>query len=189
MIERGMIPLGSSENKERDNAIRSMPKKTNSPKGSISQKIARIKDGTTKDVDKALMELVRNPETSAVQLTKLSNEMVKSFPNLSSKNQIALLKVLNDRYKTLFGGKLSLDANVNMNTSDVIMNRLSEWKVNGGAEPVEYEAPTQEEEQPIETTGTGNKDNEQLAQWKKDQAPQTIEEPGYDLVEPEVTKA
>lgn len=129
MIERGMTPLGLPGNEERDAAIRAKTKGVSSVKASISQKVARIRDGTTKDVDKAIMELVRNPETSAVQLTKLSNVIVDKFDTLSDQNQMALIKVLSDRYKTLFGGKLIVDADVRLTHADTMIERLKNWKL------------------------------------------------------------
>jgi len=156
MIERGMIPLGQPGNEERDAAVRAKIKGAGSEKGKISAKIRRIKDGTTKNVDAAILELVRNPEMSAIQLTTLTNVVTDKFGELSSKNQIALLKVLNDRYKTLFGGKLMVDADINMNTTDKIMERLYTWKAEGGAKPVKYKAPevleTPVDDIPIEDT-------------------------------------
>jgi len=129
MIERGMTPLGLPGNEERDAAVRAKTKGVSSVKASISQKVARIRDGTTKDVDKAIMELVRNPETSAVQLTKLSNVIVDKFDTLSDQNQMALIKVLSDRYKTLFGGKLIVDADVRLTHADTMIERLKNWKL------------------------------------------------------------
>ena len=129
MIERGMTPLGLPGNEERDAAVRAKTKGVSSVKASISQKVARIRDGTTKDVDKAIMELVRNPETSAVQLTKLSNVIVDKFDTLSDQNQMALIKVLSDRYKTLFGGKLMVDADVRLTHADTMIERLKNWKL------------------------------------------------------------
>ena len=139
MIERGMVPLGQPGNEERDAAVRAKTKGVSSEKASISQKVLRIKDGTTKDVDKAIMELVRNPEASAVQITKISNKILERFEEMSTKNQIALFKVLNDRYKTLFGGKLSVDADIKMNTTDKVMERLAAWKTNGTSEIIKPE--------------------------------------------------
>ena len=129
MIERGMTPLGLPGNEERDAAVRAKTKGVSSVKASISQKVARIRDGTTKDVDKAIMELVRNPETSAVQLTKLSNVIVDKFDTLSDQNQMALIKVLSDRYKTLFGGKLIVDADIRLTHADAMIERLKNWKL------------------------------------------------------------
>jgi len=190
MIERGMVPLGQPGNEERDAAVRAKTKGVSSEKASISQKVLRIKDGTTKDVDKAIMELVRNPEASAVQITKISNKILERFEEMSTKNQIALFKVLNDRYKTLFGGKLSVDADIKMNTTDVILNRLAAWKQEeAGKTPTEYKAPTQDGEVPLTESGNRYKDDEALATWKKAQAPQESEvEEGYEEVNPEVAR-
>ena len=166
MIERGMVPLGQPGNEARDAEVRAKAKGVSSAKASISQKVRMIKNGTTKDVDKAIMELVRDPETSAVQLTKLSNEIIETFSDLSSKNKIALLKVLNDRYKTLFGGKLTVDADLRMSNTDKVMDRLVEWKANGGATPTNYKVP------------------EDVPEEKEVVKPETDSE--YEVVEPEV---
>ena len=181
MIERGMVPLGQPGNEERDAKVRAKGKGVSSAKGSISATIRHIKDGHTKNVDEAVLELVRNPEMSAIQLTELANTMTDKFGDLSAKNQIALLKVLNDRYKTLFGGKLSLDADVKLTNSDAIMQRLQDWKRAGASDDVEYNVP---EEVEVDTSKPSSyTETEALKQWKKDQAAGNVEEEIKEVAE------
>ena len=176
MIERGMTPLGLAGNEKHDAEVRSKLKGVHSAKASISQKIRFIKEGVTKEPNKVIMELISNPEASASQIQQLIQEASKR--KLKDGDFIQLIRTCIAKHSALFGNKLSLDADVRVNTADTILNRLSEFKANGGVKTTEYKAPTQTaiEDLPLVAHKVLGEDNQI----------RTVEEPGYEVVEPEV---
>ena len=170
-IARGMVPFGLAGNEARDEAVRAKTKGATSEKASISAKLRRVKDGTCKEPNKVIMELISNPEASASQIQSLIQEASKR--DLKDSDFISLINTAIRKHSALFGTSVSVDADVRMNTTDRVMDRLKAWKENGGDKPVEYKVPE------VLETPIGDVPIEDTTEVSEE------EELGYEVVESE----
>ena len=124
---RGMIPLGQPGNEEYDKSVRAKTKGAKSEKASISAQIRRIRDGTTKNVDPVIMELISNPQASATQIQQLIKEAMSR--ELKDGDFIQLIKTCIAKHSALFGNKLTLDADIRIHTiADTVVEQLRKYK-------------------------------------------------------------
>jgi len=111
-LEKGMKSLKPKGDPYSD-GVRAKIVGSSSDKRKRAQQISGLKKMKDKSkISARTLELISNPQASAVQIQELANSILEDT-TLSATNRISLLKALNDTHKTIFGTK-SLNVNVNV---------------------------------------------------------------------------
>ena len=129
MAIKNSIPLKGNDD-PRSVAIRAKTKGSGSLKRKLAQRVRRIKENPDK-YDEEIKELITNPESSAIQIQKLANDILDS-KRLKPIVKIALLKALCDKHKTFFGSKV--EVGLKETSWEIFINRMKEYKKKNGME-------------------------------------------------------
>ena len=109
-------PKGDSYSDE----VRSRCKGTASSRRKLAQKINSIPLMNDDNVDKKIMELISNPQLSAIQIQRLLQKALER--DLSDANFLQLISIMIQKHKAIFGDKIQLDGNLKIEKTQ------HEWK-------------------------------------------------------------
>ena len=111
-------------------AVRAKIKGSASNKRKLAQKISSIKRMNPDKMEKELLNIVRNPEASALQIQGVINEVLKD-DTINTKTKIELIGKMVQAHTAIHGVQTK-NLNVNANiTSDAVIERLMNWKKQG----------------------------------------------------------
>ena len=122
MSTKGLIHLKGNED-EHSRKVRAMTKGVHTQKAKVSQQIRRAKE-YPESADKRLLELVRNPEASALDIRRLIETI--RVDDLNKSEKLRLVSVTNDTHRTIFGNKTTIA--VEKSTIDEIAERIKEFE-------------------------------------------------------------
>ena len=100
--------------------VRSKCKGSASEKRKLQQKINSIPQMKDDNAEKVIMELISNPQLSAIQIQKLLQKALGR--DLSDANFLQLISIMIQKHKTIFGDKIQLDGNLKIEKTQ------HEWK-------------------------------------------------------------
>jgi len=109
--KENMIPLGREGNEEHDRLVREKLKGSSSPKRKFAQSLRRLRENPNKTSEE-VYELISNPSASAseiVEMIKTAGEM-----ELTPSEYIQLIRTAIEKHKAIFGNKVELNANFNV---------------------------------------------------------------------------
>ena len=125
----GMKSLKSKGDAYSD-GVRSMIKGSSSEKRKIAQKINSIPRMSDENAEKEVVELISNPQLSAIQIQKCLQKAMSR--NLSDSNFIRLIQVMIQKHSAIFGTKMNMDIDAElkhkMSVSDLVLQRLRDYK-------------------------------------------------------------
>jgi len=128
-----MIPLGQPGNEEYDRSVRAKIKGSASAKRKLSQKILGIKKmKNPSEQEKRVLELITNPEVSAMQIQNLLEIAIKK--DLTESNFLKLIDIVINKHKALFGTKMEVQSKVT--NLDLMLERIKDYKeatINGSS--------------------------------------------------------
>ena len=126
MAEKDLIPLGKKGDAYSD-SIRAKAKGSASDKRKFAQKINSIPKMSDENAEKEILQLVSNPQISAIQIQKLLQQCLKR--NLSDANFINLINTLIRKHSALFGNKIEMSGDLKIQTTaDAVLQRLRDYK-------------------------------------------------------------
>jgi len=124
-LPKGMHPLKGKGDPYSD-AVRAKIKGSSSPKRKLAQKISSIPKMNPENLEKGLLEIVRNPEASALQIAAVIQDMLKK--DLTDRTKVELIGKIIQAHTAIHGTQ-SKNLNVNIDiTSDKIIERLKNYK-------------------------------------------------------------
>ena len=130
---KNMIPLGQPGNEEYDRSVRAKIKGSASAKRKLSQKILGIKKmKNPSEQEKRVLELITNPEVSAMQIQNLLEIAIKK--DLTESNFLKLIDIVINKHKALFGTKMEVQSKVT--NLDLMLERIKDYKeatINGSS--------------------------------------------------------
>jgi len=127
-----MIPLGQPGNEEYDRKVRAKTKGSASPKRKFAQQVRRMKEklietDDTKEFKQRLLDIVRNPEASALKIEEVIVDMLDN-EDLSHRTKVELIGKMVQAHTAIHGSK-SKNVNINLNLDNMIEKWLEKKKM------------------------------------------------------------
>lgn len=129
MSKEDLIPLGQPGNEEYDKQVRAKIKGSSSPKRKLAQKISHLKFVKSENMEKRLLEIVRNPEISALQIQKVISEMLEK-DYLKPRTKVELIGKMVQAHIAIHGQKTK-NLNINLNLDKIIDDWVKKNKEKG----------------------------------------------------------
>lgn len=122
-----LIPF-AKKGDPRSDEYRSRQKGSASDKRKKAAILRGLKMAKPETIEKRCLQLATDPKTTALEIMKMI-VVLKEKGGLKPETEIQLIRALSDAYRTVFGNKVQLDADVRLKTtSDMVIDRLRKSK-------------------------------------------------------------
>lgn len=124
-----LTPLKGKGDKYSDE-VRKKLKGSSSKKRKIAQRIRRIREMSPKDIEEKALQLVANPDASALEIMRIIQILINK-PNVTPKRIGELVDKLIRAHVAIHGTK---SKNINLNidmTADKVLERIKTYKIVG----------------------------------------------------------
>ena len=131
-----LIPF-AKKGDPRSDEYRSRQKGSASDKRKKAAILRGLKMAKPETIEKRCLQLATDPKTTALEIMKMI-VVLKEKGGLKPETEIQLIRALSDAYRTVFGNKVQLDADVRLKTtSDMVIDRIRSYKTKTPEEAIE----------------------------------------------------